>query len=1434
MKKLLALLITAILILGMAPIVAAEEINILINKTFENEVTGNAPSGFSAAKYGNISVILDDGRNKFIYMKNGDAANIVTTSVVSEAKYIIFETSIKLEDGKSVKSFLINDKSVADIYSTHVKLTNGSKISVKRGEYVDLKIRYNTSSGRYEIFVNDIRESRLLSGDKSISSAGFRSEAVSEGATGMMVDYLRVYESGRYAETNEFPKVTFNEKKRDVNLEISGTVQGNVIYSQNFQELNADAKRPPSMTWYGDVSIRTEENGNKYMLLNHSESARVMVDLDLKKEFYKVVFSADVKMDNAEHGTLFEMKDASGKFFSKLRFSAGGIYADGNNIKAYKTPGEWTNIALCMNLYKKTYSIYINGAEASNSLSYQNFSENITLVRFLLADGDFKESMAIDNIKIYEGDKPLIDDTSDENETQGSEDTLGYEVKPLKFKESAFTAIETDVINNQSKLFNYYEGAVSELKNTFVMVADNETVLLDGKKYKAAAKPYYKYNEIYVPVRVLGDAFGKNISWDGEKGRVLIGDVSLSTGEKVIHGKEDIKITYPIENKNGTVYAPVAELSKALGIFSYISEKGAIILADYVPVSSSGSAFEELADDIFNYVVYERPSASTLAEIFEEKKLSGVHPRVRVTESELQRMKKSAETDPVVRSWSENVIKSADAYKVVNPQYVFDSAGRVTEGISERNVFTLFWAWYMTGDDKYYEKAKQDTLAQVYNFNDWHPAHFLDTAQKIASMATMYDLFYHKMDDETKSLIGEAIVEKGLKPAYESYYGKGESEFPLKTSNWNVICNGMAAIGAMAVADEYESQMCFDIIEKGLKSSELMMTQFAPDGSWFEGPSYWHYLMMYMVPYFDALERVFDSNFGLMDVPGMKETGYYLMNISGNSGAFSYHDSPINYKGNVMETFWFAKHLGDASLARARLNEMEKTGTKGTILDILYFDGNAAENVVLPNDSFYSNSGVATSRSGRDDAAAFLAIHSGYNEVSHGQIDMGSFEYEVFGTKFASDSGKDDYALPGYYDLNHGDRYEYYVNRAEAHNLYVINPDISPGQERDAGSEIYVADSNDNGIIYSIDMTPAYRNQVIEAKRGFMLSQKRTVLTVQDEIVPKQSGDIFLWFWQSPQQAQLIDEKTIKLGKGSAYVMLHVDANVDFDISIGKSKPLDTSPRPEGQLNGFKEHDRICIEFTSGDKPIKLRVTAVPFGKLYKGEEITDISSWSIEEENAYENPAALKGIYSNGKLIEGFSKDKYSYTIKTDKVPEISVESDFKTEIVQATREDAFASILVFDENEPENMSLYSINFDISGVFESKELNKPKITYQKVVASDEPEPENAKENVFDDDLNTRWSAEGEQHLIVDLENEKTISGIGIATYLGDERVLKMHIYHSADGVNYNYLMPANTSGTTKEMEYLSFAPVSARYVKIVFMGTSQSEWSSVTELNFY
>lgn len=134
-------------------------------------------------------------------------------------------------------------------------------------------------------------------------------------------------------------------------------------------------------------------------------------------------------------------------------------------------------------------------------------------------------------------------------------------------------------------------------------------------------------------------------------------------------------------------------------------------------------------------------------------------------------------------------------------------------------------------------------------------------------------------------------------------------------------------------------------------------------------------------------------------------------------------------------------------------------------------------------------------------------------------------------------------------------------------------------------------------------------------------------------------------------------------------------------------------------------------------------------------------------------------------------------------------------------------------------------------GDYASEESDLTRLAISAVTASGS-EAGNPPSQAVDGDLTTRWSNFGVGSWIqVDLGASRAISGAQIAWYLGDQRVSQFQISVSANGTSFTQLFSGKSSGTTTARESYSFAPVSARYLRVTVNGNTQNAWASINEL---
>lgn len=477
-----------------------------------------------------------------------------------------------------------------------------------------------------------------------------------------------------------------------------------------------------------------------------------------------------------------------------------------------------------------------------------------------------------------------------------------------------------------------------------------------------------------------------------------------------------------------------------------------------------------------------------------------------------------------------------------------------------RRIFYLSYTWRMTGDEKYLKRGEQELLA-VSKFSDWNPSHFLDVAEMTTAVAIGYDWMYHQLGVSSRLSIKNAIRTKGLAPALD----EKQSWWLRASNNWNQVCNGGITFGALAIMED-EPVLARQLIDRAIKSVQVSMAEYAPDGTYNEGYSYWGYGTSFNVLLISALEQLFGTDFALSKRPGFLETAKFYANLIGPSGLpFSYGDCG-GVEGVQPAMYWFADKLKDPSLLSVEKGYLlaPKFNVKTNRLlpaALLWANGVKPEVMGDSLGALWYGKGkneVAILRSDKDATAGiYVGVKAGTPGMSHAHMDVGSFVMDAKGVRWSMDFGMQQYnslesaGLDIWNMEQHSQRWDVFRYVNFSHSTLTIN---SHKQNVKGSAHMIRVVARPHRTLAVMDMTSVYKRDLRAAKRGIALVNNQFV-QVRDEVESGDSSVTIQWKMLTPARVKNLSADRIVLSNRDQELTLYVKGAPEAKLKTWSTTP---------------------------------------------------------------------------------------------------------------------------------------------------------------------------------------------------------------------------------------------------------------------------------------
>ena len=495
-------------------------------------------------------------------------------------------------------------------------------------------------------------------------------------------------------------------------------------------------------------------------------------------------------------------------------------------------------------------------------------------------------------------------------------------------------------------------------------------------------------------------------------------------------------------------------------------------------------------------------------------------PRL-VLNSEIDKvLREKLKLDPVVKNFYSAI--KLNAMSVLDEPYLKrEKIGKRLLHISREMLYRinmLGMVYHIEKEPMILDRINNEVLA-VCSFSDWNPSHYLDVGEMTMALAFALDWTAGDLPKSTIDKAIKAIIDKGIMPSYET--DKRSNIWWIDgNNNWNQVCNGGMIAGSIAIA-EVNSELAAKTIKRSLSGIPHALDEYKPDGVYPEGSTYWGYGTAFSVVTNAMLESSFGTDFGLGNYPGFKDSAVFRLLMNAPSDwYYNYADCGDKRTDNPDVTLaWFASKSGDELLfernrfmqSPEKIGRLRRLNGAGLVWVAQYEKQKESE---LP--ASWKGEGanpIAVFTGGSNDPYSYyLGSKGGSGTVNHGNMDAGSFIFEINGERWVTDPGNQAYhelEKTGFDLWNKAQDSQRWtlLNKGNfGHSTITINNQL----HKVDGKATIVDFKHGEKPEVTFDLTPVFEGVLKSSKRKFT-KESPTSLLIDDFIEINESTETITW-----------------------------------------------------------------------------------------------------------------------------------------------------------------------------------------------------------------------------------------------------------------------------------------------------------------------------------
>jgi len=473
----------------------------------------------------------------------------------------------------------------------------------------------------------------------------------------------------------------------------------------------------------------------------------------------------------------------------------------------------------------------------------------------------------------------------------------------------------------------------------------------------------------------------------------------------------------------------------------------------------------------------------------------------------------------------------------------------------------LGMVYRMEKDKRMLERLNKEVVAAC-NFPTWNPKHFLDVGEMSLAIALAIDWAGKDLPRSTVELAKNALIEKGIKPSWPEYGGR--AHWAYANNNWNQVCHGGMVAAAIAVA-ELEPELAAKTLHRALDGMVHALAAYGPDGVYPEGATYWNYGTSFTVVTAAMLESAFGTDFGIYEYPAFKESAIFRVLSNAPSG-WLYNFADCGDKRSKYGDFtlaWFATKSGNITLFEKEYfmnppEEIQKLSRLAgvSLVWLAQFEEKGAEKVPTAWKGDGDNPVVFFTGGENDPHQYYFGGKGGRGSVNHGNMDGGSFVFELNGVRWSIDPGnyhrygpieRTGFNLWG--RCQECDRWKLLNKNNFGHSTISVNNQLHVVDGLATITDFKAGDKPEA----TIDLTPTFEGQLRSATRRF-LKDSPTSLVIEDNIESSDETEVVNWQFITQADVQIADGGAVLQQEGKTLRVGNL-SHPDFTFSVVSLNP---------------------------------------------------------------------------------------------------------------------------------------------------------------------------------------------------------------------------------------------------------------------------------------